>query len=335
MKSIFHAAAIVFALVIGITVSTFAQTEREKGIEFFKKGNYAEAVRLLEQASNQKIYKKDGEIWNYLGLAYIGREQPKNGRKAFEKAVKFTPQNSTYHTNLAYAHLLERKLEKARSEIQKAITLDPKNAAAYYIRGVSNLWESKNDRAITDAELAISLNPKYTASYVLHSDALLAGFGEQWMNDEENPHGDFGMLTRAADSLKNCLANCPRNDALKTVVERADAIRAFTGYFQRKAAKNAPPDDPAQNKTPLNVTYKPKPSYTDYARREGETGTIRVAVFFGADGKTKYALVLKGLRYGLTEQALLAARNIAFEPEKIDGKPVSVVKVVVFNFSIY
>lgn len=336
MKLIFHTAILFFSLSVAFTNAATAQTEREKGIEAYKKGDFAEAVRFLDKASKQTQYKTDGETWNYLGLAYIDQSKTKDGRKALENAVKFAPQSSVYRANLAYAHLLENKTDKAQSQIEKAISIDPKNANAYFIRGTANFWESKNRSAVFDAELAISLDEKLTTAYILHSDALLASFGEKWADDEKNPEDDLGLLTRASDSLNKCLANCPKDAALQIVSLRADAIKAFTNYFERrKAAKTAATVASAQNKTALKITYKPKPRYTDDARANREQGDIRLAVFFGVDGKTKYIIPLKGLRYGLTEETIKAARGIAFEPEQIDGKPVSVVKIVVFNYKVY
>jgi tetratricopeptide (TPR) repeat protein len=324
------------ALILIFSIGIFAQTEREKGIEAYKKGNFAEAVRLLNQASKQAQYKNDGETWNTLGMAYINQSKTKDARKALEKAVKLTPQSSVYRANLAYAHLFDGKTDTAQSEIEKAIKIDAKNATAYFIRGTANLWESKNQRAVSDAELAISLDEKFTSAYVLHSDALLASFGDKWADDEKNPEDDLRLLTRASDSLSKCLASCPKDEALQIVSQRVDAIKAFTNYFERKkAGKTAPTADSAQNKIDLKITFKPKPRYTEDARANREQGDIRLAVFFGADGKTKYIMPLKGLRYGLTEETVRAARGMTFEPEQIDGKPVSVVKVVVFNYKIY
>ena len=129
------------------------------------------------------------------------RIRKKDGRKAFEKAVKYAPQSSVYRANLAYAHLLNRKTNKAQSEINEAIRLDPKNANAYYIRGTANLWEGKNERAVSDAELAISLDPKLTAAYVLHSDGLLNNFGNLW-NEQSKPRENLNLLERADGYLK-------------------------------------------------------------------------------------------------------------------------------------
>lgn len=324
---------LIFTLVLTFNVFAFGQTDREKGIELYKKGRFTEAAVFLERASKQKEYKNDAEVWNYIGLSYVNQNKAKNGRKAFEKAVKYAPQNSRYRTNLAYAHLLTRNAKKAQSEIQKAIQLDPKNHTAYYIRGAAHFREGKNEPAAADAERALALDPKFTAAYILQADALLGSFGDKWA-ESEDPGANLALLERAAASLEKCRAECPKDDSLNAVSERTDTVKAFLHHFK---TTNAGAEDSAEseNKTPLNITRKSKPFYTDEARKAGEKGDVRIAVMFGADGKTKYLLLLKGLRYGLNEQALAAASQLEFEPEKIDGKPVSVVKTVVFTFDIY
>ena len=231
MKLTHHKILLSTAVILSAALNLFAQTEREKGIEFFKNGNYAEAVSLLNQASKQKAYKNDAEIWNYIGLAYINQNKEKDGRKAFENAVKYAPQSSVYRANLAYAHLLNRKTDKAQSEINKAIQLDPKNANAYYIRGTANLWEGKNERALKDAEQAVALDPKFTTAYVLQTDALLSSFGDKWADDAK-PRENLNLLERAAESLNKCLSDCPKDDSLKIVTERADTVNTFLGLFQ-------------------------------------------------------------------------------------------------------
>jgi putative ABC transport system permease protein len=53
-------------------------------------------------------------------------------------------------------------------------------------------------------------------------------------------------------------------------------------------------------------------------------GTVVLSIVFGADGNIKAIRVESGLPYGLTEEAIKAARAIRFEPAMKDGKPVSV-----------
>ncbi len=80
---------------------------------------------------------------------------------------------------------------------------------------------------------------------------------------------------------------------------------------------------------------KPRASYTDRARSAGVSGIIRLAVGFSADGKVKNILIIKPLGYGLDEQAVSAARQIKFQPAQREGKPIAVVKIVEYSFTIY
>lgn len=80
---------------------------------------------------------------------------------------------------------------------------------------------------------------------------------------------------------------------------------------------------------------KPRPPYTDSARQNLTQGTVKIAVEFGADGKLKFAYIVKSLPNGLTENCIEALKGIKFEPAQKDGKPVSVVWIVEYSFAIY
>ena len=120
-------------------MSVFAQqAERERGIELYKQGKNNDAIQVLKIVSKQKETKTDGEVWNYLGLAYLNQDKTKDARKALEKAVKLNPQSSVFHSNLAYVYLMERKFNKAQSQIEKSINLDPQKANAILFAETAN-----------------------------------------------------------------------------------------------------------------------------------------------------------------------------------------------------
>lgn len=92
---------------------------------------------------------------------------------------------------------------------------------------------------------------------------------------------------------------------------------------------------PAGPSKALNITFKPKPKYTDEARQKNITGNVRVRVTFLPSGQIGSVSPVSNLGYGLTEQAIAAARGIRFEPQLQNGRPVAVTRVVVFTFTIY
>ena len=63
-------------------------------------------------------------------------------------------------------------------------------------------------------------------------------------------------------------------------------------------------------------------------------GTASVRVLIGADGSVKQVKVLRALPDGLTEQALLAAYALKFEPAKKDDQPVAFWKNVEIEFNL-
>jgi TonB family protein len=71
------------------------------------------------------------------------------------------------------------------------------------------------------------------------------------------------------------------------------------------------------------MTAKPKPSYTKEARRIGVQGFVTLRVLLSASGKISRVRVVKGLRAGLTENAIRAACKIEFKPAMKNGQPVA------------
>jgi len=83
------------------------------------------------------------------------------------------------------------------------------------------------------------------------------------------------------------------------------------------------------------ILAKPQPGFTELARGNGVTGTVRLLAVLAADARVRYILVLKRLPDGLTEKSIEAARKIRFTPATINGQPVSQFVVLEYNFNIY
>lgn len=96
-----------------------------------------------------------------------------------------------------------------------------------------------------------------------------------------------------------------------------------------------PPPVAAGPPTPINIISKPQPRYTDAARQNNVTGTVTLKVTFMANGQIGSVSPVSGLPYGLTEQAIAAAKAIRFDPPKRGGTPYSVSKTITYNFTIY
>ena len=85
----------------------------------------------------------------------------------------------------------------------------------------------------------------------------------------------------------------------------------------------------------LRILHKPRPEYTDVARTNGTEGVVRLRVTFLANGEVGNITALNDLGDGLTEEAVIAARKLQFEPATLNGVPTSVTKTLEYTFSIY
>jgi len=111
----------------------------------------------------------------------------------------------------------------------------------------------------------------------------------------------------------------------------------------RQGSGGAPPPPPKKPDPPapvgvtegIKIISKPKATYTDPARQNQIQGTVRLRVTFTASGQIGSVSPVSGLPYGLTEQAIAAAKQIRFEPAKKNGVPVPSVRVIEYSFSIY
>jgi TonB family protein len=72
---------------------------------------------------------------------------------------------------------------------------------------------------------------------------------------------------------------------------------------------------------PAEITYKPRPVYTEEGRRLKVEGEVLIQVVFGASGQIKIVKIMQGLGHGLDESAIHAAEKIQFKPALKDGRP--------------
>lgn len=73
---------------------------------------------------------------------------------------------------------------------------------------------------------------------------------------------------------------------------------------------------------PVQITFKPKPNYTEEGRKQKINGEVSLEVLFASDGQIHVIRVVQGLGYGLDEQAVKAAEQIKFKPALREGQPI-------------
>jgi TonB family protein len=96
----------------------------------------------------------------------------------------------------------------------------------------------------------------------------------------------------------------------------------------KKRAETGPPQ------IPVEIVFKPKPDYTEEARKMKIEGEVLVRVLFTAGGEVRVIEVVKGLGHGLDETALHAAQQIKFKAAQRDGQPIDSTATVHIVFQL-
>jgi len=81
--------------------------------------------------------------------------------------------------------------------------------------------------------------------------------------------------------------------------------------------------------------YCPQSVYSDVARAAKYQGTVILSIVVSAEGEVTSIYVMKAAPFGLTTEAIEAAKHWRLEPGKKDGKPVSVRVETESTFHLY
>lgn len=96
-----------------------------------------------------------------------------------------------------------------------------------------------------------------------------------------------------------------------------------------------PPPEGPKVTTPLRIIDKPRALYNDEGRKNSVQGTVKLRVTLLASGQVGSITPVTRLPYGLTEQAIAAARKIRFEPKRVNGIPITTAVTIEYSFTIY
>lgn len=159
-----------------------------------------------------------------------------------------------------------------------------------------------------------------------HSRLAVAGFGSP-----DLPSGQgTGNGTGGAHGRQGTIASAGFGNGVAT--GQGGGGRGYGGgHVETTSFGNAMPvaETPSRPRledkaptTPVAVTSKPNPVYTEQARKERVQGEVLLQVVFTASGQVQVLRVVRGLGYGLDESAIQAAQKVRFIPAQRNGQSV-------------
>lgn len=155
------------------------------GFVFGEMGSYDRAIETFEDALTVVDSDKErSTLWGYIGDMYDMMGKATKSYKAYDKALKFNPDNESVLNNYAYhLSLIDKNLDKALEMSERAIKLDAGN----YTFIDTYAWVlhrlGRNDEAKQHLRHALSLCSQRDADILAHYGDVLWALGEEFMAD--------------------------------------------------------------------------------------------------------------------------------------------------------
>ena len=177
----------------------------------------------------------------------------------------------------------------------------------------------------------------------------LKGTGKQGAKLYAAPTGSFDMPAGAgqgngsggAKGIKGTVASADFGNGIASGGKgdgRSNGKGVATGGFGSEQVVHQGPKiaqaDSGPATTPVEITYKPNPVYTQEARDLKLEGEVLLEVNFSANGSLHVNRVVRGLGHGLDDAAIAAANKIRFKPALRFGTPVDSTAVVHVSFQM-
>jgi TonB family protein len=140
-----------------------------------------------------------------------------------------------------------------------------------------------------------------------------------------------GNGSGGAKGIKGTVASADFGNGVATAGKSRGGTVATGGFGSEQVVRTGPKiaqADAGPATTPVEITFKPQPAYTDEARNLKLEGEVLLEVGFSANGTLHVNRVVRGLGHGLDEAAIAAANKMRFKPALRMGQPTDSTAVV-------
>jgi len=327
----------IFILTLLFLCPVLAQSQEQVNADAaaaMKAGNFDKAAKLYKKLT--KAEPKNAEAWYQLSLAYLADKKDEKAADALEKATAINTKEPRYWRTSASVLISLDRIALAEYAAKKLIELQPNVANSYYFYAFISILKEEFLTADTQIEKMIALDPSSPDPYFLKGSLYLRQLTASQGPDEQ--HQIRAETLQKADAAFQRYTELNKSGPLSANAEKQiAAVRWFANFYKKRGDSSAldSGQSPAEPGTKLAVKKKKAPDYTREARRAGLSGVVILLVAFRADGTIGPILVLRGLRNGLTEKAVEAAKQIKFEPVIKNGVPIDTVRKVEYSFSVH
>lgn len=192
---------VLIAILLGAAISANAQQGYKDGIEYYKAGQYDNAIELLERNMNNPGTDKATSLY-YLGQANLAKGDKAKAKSYFDQGIAADLDNAYNYVGIGAVELLNGQANVAKDNFKKAQSLAKKNAevtidiARAYYRADPTKYAKEIEEAVRKAHK--DSKDKEPAIYVFEGDRKAAdkdwgGAATEYEQaitfDEDNPEG--------------------------------------------------------------------------------------------------------------------------------------------------
>jgi Tfp pilus assembly protein PilF len=316
--------------------------ETARAVKLYQRGDAQTAIHILRDAVKQD--KDDAVAWYYLGVVLSNNNNANEARQAFEKALKLRPGFAAARVGLANLWLGADKLSDAMHEAGLVLASEARNAEAHYIIGLVLLRQLDFSKALEKADAALQINPDFSPALLLKAEAFTYIYGQvsyeaaQALTHNKTLLEELKKMSPEARSQRRQKLVAPLLPAVESLEryltlnanssdsvywrDRLETLRFYIDLVDEDDS-NRSVFHGYETTTSARISFRPKAEITEAARQGKLHGKVVMKAVFAADGTVKHIIVLHPLKYGMTEQSVIAARGIKFTPATKDGRPVS------------
>lgn len=137
-----------------------------EGIEAYNDGNYAEAIKNLEQAEEKGLDKQEiSVLHSYLGMCYSDMGMTEIAIEYQEKALEEDPSDVQNYVGLAISYRLLGDYDKAMDYYMQGMEVDPDDPELNSSIGTLYIILDEPQTAIPFFEKALEENPDLAVTY--------------------------------------------------------------------------------------------------------------------------------------------------------------------------
>ena len=147
-------------------MDTLAQSAISTGIGYYQDGKYDVAVREFKRAVSLSPQSENAlNAYDYLAMAFLKLGNNKEAIKAYQSALRLSPNQDDFHYKLGNILLEEGNTDQAIKSYKAALRIEPDSTTYLYSLGQAYLAKGSLDDAKVQFEKIIRLAPREYGGY--------------------------------------------------------------------------------------------------------------------------------------------------------------------------